>query len=810
MTGVDLRLAGPALSALAAAWITLAGAYRWLAILAGIIILAVSVAWYIAKSAGHRQPGFGRKPLDARPRMENCAFWNGLGPLFIAIGLGFTLGATGAGLASYMARVEIPASEVSAAEKPTREVSGREAPGRAQTVTVYGTLTENARAYRTPWGEESCQASVQPRSITFSTVGQNGTQLRHGPRARLRITVPCGALRGQTITATGRLSALENRREAAFLRGPAGEISGTGTLTARAVAAIDSAFSEILASFPAHARGLLPGVALGDESEMSPSLDEAMKTTSLAHLTAVSGGHVSILTGIVLAFLGRRYRVLTGLGCAAALAGLVTLVGTEPSVLRAALMGIMVIAAMLLGKNPHAFSGLAFAILFACALDPWLATSYGFLLSASATGAIVVFGRPLAARLSRILPAHLADLIVIPLVAQLAVTPILALFADRSSMWGVLANILVAPIVTPLTILGLLAAITAPVAPAVAKLCVQCASLCTWWLAGVAETVAEWPGSGIPIWAAAMCEIVMLIVVALPWRKFFPESPVARNSKKPRWQVVIGSGLAMCILAGLLLGGGYVWRWASGQRLPAEWEAIQCDVGQGSAFLARKNGAVVMVDVGLAGGTAAKCVREAKIDRIDLLILSHYHADHVRGLAEVMEVAQIGEVWTSLNEAPRENSRWVKAELEKAGIPYRAVRAPAEIRAGRELFAKVLSPRTAYTSEEQANADSFVVYFEVAGGVLVLSDTGREVQDRLISRVPEVRTVIVAHHGSRDHSARLARELAPEYALISVGENSYGHPHPSVYESFAGAQIIETLNCGRIAITSEGPKSRCG
>ncbi|VDG79624.1 Uncharacterised protein [Actinobaculum suis] len=100
--------------------------------------------------------------------MENCAFWNGLGPLFIAIGLGFTLGATGAGVASFMARVEIPASEVSAAEKPTREVSGREAPGRAQTVTVYGTLTENARAYRTPWGEESCQASVQPHSITFS------------------------------------------------------------------------------------------------------------------------------------------------------------------------------------------------------------------------------------------------------------------------------------------------------------------------------------------------------------------------------------------------------------------------------------------------------------------------------------------------------------------------------------------------------------------------------------------------------------------------------------------------------------------
>lgn len=782
---VDLRLSFPALAALGMAWVNVSGrALLGLGLLAGAGALG---AGYAAV----------RKAIFC--------------PLLAATLLAGAASLACGSLAVHQARLEI--TDVSLSGRPAAATYSPE-------VQVEATVVSRPKMRTAPWGESYCEALLAPQSVNEARAAKQarGTDSHRniviGPRARIRVELDCSALPGQHFSARGRLEPQTGRREAAFLRARQSQISGEGSGVTRIVARIGASLDAVLADFSPPARGLIPGVALGNDSQVPDELNAAMKMTSLTHLTAVSGGHVSIMTVLVLLVVGRRNRYLSGLACSVALFALVALVGTEASVLRAVLMGSVVLLAMFLGKNAHAFSALATACLLASIIDPWLATSYGFLLSVSATAGIIIAGRPLADHLSMILPPGLADACAVPLVAQISCAPVLALFSDTGSVWGVLANALVAPVVAPLTLLGLGAAVAAPLCTPLATLLAGGASLCTWWLAAVARHLAAWPGSGIPLLLATLVQLGMLGAAALPWRRYFPPGVVARMPAHRRvLNYLRGIGVAGWLLLActVVAGGGALWWYFSpvASAIPEDWEAVQCDVGQGSALIARKNGKTLMIDLGPPGGGAAQCLREAGVTHLDVLVLSHFHMDHVGDLPAVLEAVSVGETWISPNYAPLENSAWALAKLAAAGIRVREVTAGTEFTAGGADFAKVVWPRGAVDSDKRANADSIVVEIDVAGGVTVLADTDRESQERMAQSLSPARTVIVGHHGSADHSVRIPQLLRPRYALVSVGENDYGHPAPSIYQSFAGSEIFETQRCGAITLRGSEALSRC-
>ena len=251
---------------------------------------------------------------------------------------------------------------------------------------------------------------------------------------------------------------------------------------------------------PAAERGLLPGLVVGDTSRLDPDLREDFRTVGLSHLTAVSGTNVAIVTGAVL-LLARRGGVgLRGspVLAAVALAGFVVLARPSPSVLRAAVMGLVGLAALSTGGRAAAVPALSTAVLVLVLVDPDLAAAPGFALSVLATGGLVVLAPGWRAALSRRLPGWLADALAVPAAAQVACGPVVVAMSAELGLLSVPANLLAVPAVAPATVLGVAAALLAPVWLPAAQALAWVAWLPTAWLVLVARTGARLPGAAAP------------------------------------------------------------------------------------------------------------------------------------------------------------------------------------------------------------------------------------------------------------------------------------------------------------------------
>ena len=250
--------------------------------------------------------------------------------------------------------------------------------------------------------------------------------------------------------------------------------------------------------WPPGARALVPGVALGDDRALPQTVREEMRAVSMTHLTAVSGQHVALVLGLVLTGLGvvpRRVRAGAGL---VVLTGLVVLVRPGGSVLRAGVMGAVMLAGVASGRRSVSMPALAGAVLILVLIDPWQSRDYGFALSVAATAGILVGERPARAALSRRLPRWLAASLALPLVAQAACAPVLILLQPQVGLWSVPANVIAAPPVPVATICGLAAALVEPLWPGAAAWAALPAVASCAWLAAVAHVFAALPGARIP------------------------------------------------------------------------------------------------------------------------------------------------------------------------------------------------------------------------------------------------------------------------------------------------------------------------
>ncbi|OUD85747.1 ComEC family competence protein [Clavibacter michiganensis subsp. michiganensis] len=248
---------------------------------------------------------------------------------------------------------------------------------------------------------------------------------------------------------------------------------------------------------------LLPGLAIGDVSAVTPALAQTMKDSSLTHLTAVSGANCAVIVGLVLALaaaagLRRPARAVAAL---AALGAFVILVTPQPSVLRAAVMAAVLIVSTASGRPSRGLPALAVAVVVLLTGDPWLARDLGFALSVLATAGLLVLAPPLADRLSRRMPRRLAEALAIPVAAQVACQPVLLVLQPGLPVHGVLANVLAEPAAAPATIGGLVACVVLPVWPSAGGLVLRLAWLPASWIAAVASVMSRLPAGRVP-WAS--------------------------------------------------------------------------------------------------------------------------------------------------------------------------------------------------------------------------------------------------------------------------------------------------------------------
>ena len=601
-------------------------------------------------------------------------------------------------------------------------------------------------------------------------------------------------------------------RTAAVLsvRGPPRRI-GAAPWLQRVATALRAGLVRAASGLGGDERAVLPGLVDGDTSRVGPTLTAAFRTTGLTHLLAVSGANLAIVLAFVL-WTARWCRVrgwwLTLLGLAT-VGGFVLVARPEPSVLRAAAMGLVTLVALGSGRRRAGTGALAAAVLGLVLVDPWLARSYGFVLSVLATAALVLLARPWAEALERRgVPRPVAAALAAPAAAQLACAPVVVLLSSQVSLVAVPANLLAAPAVAPATVLGMLALLVAPLSSVGAAVAARLAAVPVWWIVRVARTGAAMPHAAVgwprsPGGAAALAALTIGAGLAV--------GPLARWSVG-RW----GRRRVALACAGALVAGVGAVRVTTPAWPPPGWVLVACDVGQGDALvLSAGPGSAVVVDAGPDPPSVDGCLRRLHVRRIPVVVLTHFHADHVDGLPGVLHGRQVGSIEVGPLAEPPDRQRAVVAAARARHLPLVPAVLGEHVVVG-PIAWDVLWPARIIRGEGSDPNNASVVLLVVTRGLrlLLTGDVETAAQHALLADLGPaglpggpVDVLKVAHHGSAAQAPELLAAAAPRAALISVGaHNDYGHPAPATLGLLAraGVPAWRTDRSGDLAVVAVG------
>jgi competence protein ComEC len=457
---------------------------------------------------------------------------------------------------------------------------------------------------------------------------------------------------------------------------------------------------------------------------------------------------------------------------------------------------------MLVGRPSAGAGVLALCTVAILVADPWLASTPGFALSVVASGALILLAPPLARGLGRWMPAPLALAIAVPLAAQVACGPVIALFAAQQSLVGVAANMLAAPAAPMATVIGLLACLGAPV-PAVADLLAAAAWLPSAWIAMTAEVAAALPLAQVLL-PAGLGSAAVVAVVGAAVAVLVAGPGVAVLGGSLRLAHGIRRGAVAVLVVVLALSGGRALTEGpfAAATVPKDWSIAACDVGQGDALVVRSPPHVALIDTGPEPAPLADCLRSLGIAHVDLLVLTHFDLDHAGGVDAVR--GRVGSVLHGpVDDAEDER---LLAALADGGAHVDQAAAGRHGSLGAASW-RVLWPVRDSAAFPPGNDAGVVVEFS-GGGVprsLFLADLSAAAQRMLLrtARPSDYAVVKVAHHGSADQEPALYAALAPRVAVISVGDgNDYGHPRAETLDmlSAVDALVLRTDQRGRLLL----------
>jgi len=566
---------------------------------------------------------------------------------------------------------------------------------------------------------------------------------------------------------------------------------------------IQGAIEQNLSGGPA---GLLKGILLGDKRAVPTEVREAFTQCGVNHVLAVSGLHVGLIASVV--FFGLR---LCGLGRGATawitvfllvLYALVT--GLPPSVVRASVMASLIILGRLGEWEGDGWNALGVAGVVGLIARPADILDVGFQLSFVATGGIMLFYRPILDCFpqwgGRFVGQTIWAPMAVSLAAQVTTMPLIITYFGVVSIVGLVANLVIVPLIGVAAALGLIGVFVYPLLPIV----VMWLNGTNWVILKIAIGLAQFMAS--VSWAAIDVPHLPLfqwgiygfcVFLLLP---FFRQRPYH-----------------MYMLGGVLLCANYgVWQplWQTRQHL----EVFVLDIGQGDAIFIRfPNGKTMLVDGGIRTqhmdmGTRVVLpfLRSQGISHIDVVVGSHAHSDHIGGLIAVLERIHVGHYLDSGQPAETWTAREVRRLVAQKDIRYHVVAAGDSLVGLGGVGGVVLHPVPSFITQENGvshglNNGSVVMRFNYLGRSLLLTgDIEHETDGALLRWKDRLRSDILkaAHHGSRTSSTQaFLNGVNPTWVAVSCGvKNKFRHPSPEVIHRYAemGVHILRTDLSGAI------------
>lgn len=703
----------------------------------------------------------------------------------------------------------------------------RASPGRARrtaaAVAVLGIAVVIGVALRGAIVHESWVAAMAKERATARMVLEIRSDPkihagREGDRATVHASVASIEARGLRSTARVPVMVVLAASDAADLRvgatyavsarlapSPFPDSAATARVASRPDLVADPAWSDVVAGRvrdairtasigQTRAAGLVPALVDGDERSLPSGVQADFQAAGLSHLLAVSGTNFVLLGSAWLAiarWCGVRGRGLVFVGIAGILA-LVVLARAEPSVVRAAVMGGVALLGLGQGGRRQGVRALSACVCLIMLFAPGLAVSPGFALSALATGGILLLAGPWRDALARWMPRLLAEAMAVTLAAYVACLPLVVALSGRLSLVAVPANLAAGVVVGPATVLGFLGGVVGMLSPAVGRMIAAPAAWCASWIVAVAHAAAGLPHPDVGVGAGALL-LVFLVLVSI-----MVSLGLGWLLRRPLVAVPV---LLFSLVATVVTLPGGSWP-------PAGWVLVACDVGQGDGLVVRlAQGRAMVVDTGPDPSAMRGCLRDLRIKKVPLLVLTHFHADHVNGLSALLDTTDVGLIEATDLDDPPQRADFVRRLAAAAHVPIRTPQ-PGEQGAEGDARWQVLAPLgpAPDVGESAANDASVVLLLEVRGvRILLMGDEETSAQQLMHASYPDLKVDVlkVSHHGSAKQDPELVGSLGARHAIISVGEgNDYGHPKASALALLrrAGMQIHRTDLDGAVAV----------
>lgn len=605
----------------------------------------------------------------------------------------------------------------------------------------------------------------------------------------------------------------------------------------------------------------LKGVVLGDTSGMDRGWLESFRRAGTAHMFAVSGLHVGSLAALVLGAvrIAGAARWVGFLSVFAVALFMVFFAGGSPSVIRAAVMIGVAVLGRWLGRGGDRWQVLALAAAVVLGLNPFALFDVGFQLSFTALGGILLFSRPLERVLHRF-PLAVRSNLAVSLAAGLGTAPVSLAVFGRTSLISPLANVLAVPVLSLVVGGGIASVFLGLIWDGLSTAIDHVVAVPLAWIIVVSRLcgyapVLETGQLGQLLFSLAALTAAVPVSLALLGRQvpapFRLSRPLfGRVSKWVRRHRPTRAGYAWFLAIGLLLtaftfgttvypvaarGLHSLKYWAAGQDWPAAPEATVLDVGQGNALLLRTpTRHALLFDGGPAGCDLAGKLRALGVTELDLVVISHPHADHFAGLAEALDEVKVGSIVDHVqvvsdarsgtadetaSAGTSEAYEYVELlrRLEQKGqckhvlaetgtsltaggvvVDFYAPSRPLVLVQGSQPWAL----RGSVPSAEELNNASLVARISAGGWDLLLpGDAEAEVLEDYA--LPPVEVLVVPHHGSKDGvSLSVLERLRPTVAVVSVGkDNPFGHPAPETMRVLSGKvpTVLRTDQCGWVS-----------
>ena len=545
---------------------------------------------------------------------------------------------------------------------------------------------------------------------------------------------------------------------------------------------------------------ILGGIVFGDDAVAPPDyIKVSFVNSGLLHILAASGMNVAFIYGFWVFFMRRtkvpfKLTILSGIGV---IIIYTLMTGLGASVIRAALMLILILLGKLIDRDAHTVALLAFVATVMLIYNPAFINDVGFQLSFIVTFGLLTTANVIFERFkdSKI-PQWLIGAFLIPIIAQIWVAPIQMFYFNTFSTYSVLANICSMPFLSVISFGGFISSILAGFAPYTDKICMFFDFILNYFLHAIvfiSNFFANFSGSLLTTTHPNIFQIALYYTLIL----FFTLSIKTGFNKKLT---------ILCSALFIILGLSLI-------NIPSkDLQIITFDVQNADCFLVKTpQNKYFIIDTGRAGYKGSKAqansiiikyLKDRGIKNIEALIITHFDNDHSGGAVDIMNNLNIKQVYINSFSDKTMTSVNIYKTIKELQIPVKLPTNNTDIYQENDF-----QLRTYFANSEEDNEKSIITLLSYKDfDMLFTGDAGIKAFNKLKKDIPHnIEILKVGHHGGPHVvNSEMLNHLGTKVSIISTGPNAFGHPNRGTLDILRKTDIYRTDLNNSIKISSDG------